>query len=233
MDGAIVTYRDALAAFLDAKGHGWDALPFFASGQAEHVCARLDARVSAGAHVLPPPDAMLRALALTSLSDVKVVILGQDPYPTPGDAHGLAFSYAGTARLPASLKNIYKELAADLGQPPLTSGDLSDWARQGVLLLNTALSVEAGAAGAHLRLGWDALTDEAVAAVSRGRTAAVFILWGAKAIARRRLVDESRHLVIASAHPSPLSARTGFFGSRPFSRVNAWLEAKGEAPMRW
>lgn len=228
-----MTYRDALAAFLATGGEGWAQLPFFRSGAAERLAGTVDARAEAGEAVLPPAADMLAAFAMTPLDAVKVVILGQDPYPTPGDAHGLAFSYRGGRRLPASLRNIYKELAADLATPPPAGGDLAGWARQGVLLLNTALTVAAGQAGAHAKLGWETLADEALREVSRTRPHAVFILWGAKAMARRPMIDETRHLVIASAHPSPLSARTGFFGSRPFSRANAWLEDKGMTGIGW
>jgi uracil-DNA glycosylase len=164
---------------------------------------------------------------------VRVVILGQDPYPTTGDAHGLAFSYIGNGSLPASLRNIFKELAQDLGRPVRRDGDLSDWAAQGVLLLNTALTVEAGQAGAHLKFGWAELADQAVAAVSRHSRGAVFVLWGAPAQKRRPLIDENRHLVIASAHPSPLSAQRGFFGSKPFSRANDWLAKRGLTRIDW
>ncbi len=227
------SYGAALETFLKHGAGGWGRLPFFVSGEAARLCAALDARSDAGAHILPPAPDLFRAFTLTPLDAVKVVILGQDPYPTPGDAHGLAFSYAGDGRLPASLKNIRKEIEADLGRSCRPGGDLSHWAAQGVLLLNAALSVEAKATGAHLRLGWDGLTDQALSAVSAHRSHTVFILWGAKAAIRRPLVDEAKHLVVTSAHPSPLSARTGFFGSRPFSRANAWLEEKGERPVDW
>src|SRR5438094_148015 len=152
---------DALAAFY-ASGSPWLALPFFAGGQADAVAARVDARIAAGARVLPAPDRIFRALAETPLPAVRAVILGQDPYPTPGDANGLAFSFVGSGRLPASLKVILAEAGSDR----VAGGDLTPWAEQGVLLLNSALTVEAGKAGAHLRYGWAALTDEAVAAVS-------------------------------------------------------------------
>jgi len=161
------------------------------------------------------------------------VILGQDPYPTPGDAHGLAFSYVGRRRLPPSLKTILAEMADDLGCPAPVSGDLSHWACQGVLLLNTALTVEAGAAGAHLRLGWSELADQAVAAVSAQRPAAVFLLWGGSARKRAALIDRDKHLVLECGHPSPLNRLSDFRGTRPFSRANAWLAAKGKAPVDW
>jgi uracil-DNA glycosylase len=227
----------ALARFLaspDAKG--WGALPVFAAGgAASRACAAADAERAAGHIVAPVPERTFAALAQTPLDRVLVVILGQDPYPTPGHASGLAFSYVGPPPLPRSLVNIYKERAEDLGCAPPNGGDLCAWARQGVLLLNTALTVREGAAkaGSHLSLGWRAVTDAINTAVSVKRPHVVFLLWGAPAQAKRGLIDESKHHVIASAHPSPLSARRGFFGSKPFSRANAWLVARGETPIDW
>jgi uracil-DNA glycosylase len=224
----------ALADFRAAPGTaGWLALPFFRDGAAERIAAAVDARAAAGAAVLPPADAVFNALSLTPLERVKVVILGQDPYPTPGDAHGLAFSYVGSRRLPPSLKTILAEMADDLGCPAPACGDLSHWAHQGVLLLNTALTVEAGAAGAHLQLGWSALADQAVAAVSAERPAIVFMLWGAPARRRAALIDRNKHLVLECGHPSPLNRANDFRGTRPFSRANAWLQAHGETPIDW
>jgi uracil-DNA glycosylase len=234
--------RTALAAFLASpSAAGWRDLPVFAAGaEAARACAAADAERAAGHVVAPAPERIFAALALTPLDQVRVVVLGQDPYPTPGHANGLAFSYAGPPPLPRSLTNIHKERAADLGQPDPgkaapADGDLTGWAKQGVLLLNTALTVREGAskAGSHLSLGWGKVTDAVIAAVSRERGHVVFLLWGAPAQAKRPLIDEGRHLVIASAHPSPLSARRGFFGSKPFSRANAWLEAQGERPIVW
>lgn len=224
----------ALAGFrADAGAGGWRELPFFTEGLAEAVAARVDERIAAGADVLPPPASVFAALRMTPLERVKAVILGQDPYPTPGDAHGLAFSYRGSRRLPASLRIVFDELAADLGIPRPAHGDLTPWARQGVLLLNTALTVEAGQAGAHLRFGWSALADEALAAVSAQRPAAVFLLWGGPARKRALLVDGTKHLVIESGHPSPLNRLNDFRGTRPFSRANAWLTEKGIEPIDW
>lgn len=229
--------RDALAAFLaSAASEGWRDLPVFAPhGAAARACAAVDAELKAGHVVAPAPERIFAALALTPLETVRAVILGQDPYPTPGHANGLAFSYIGPPPLPRSLVNIYKERAADLDESAPADGDLTRWAKQGVLLLNTALTVREGAskAGSHLSLGWGAVTDAVIATVSRERPHAVFLLWGAPAQTKRPLIDESRHLVIASAHPSPLSARRGFFGSKPFSRANAWLEKQGETPIAW
>jgi uracil-DNA glycosylase len=234
--------RNALAAFLASpSAAGWRDLPVFAeAAEAARACAAVDAERAAGHVVAPAPERVFAALALTPLDAVRVVVLGQDPYPTPGHANGLAFSYVGPPPLPRSLTNIYKERAADLGQPDPGKaapgdGDLTGWAKQGVLLLNTALTVREGAskAGSHLSLGWGKVTDAVIAAVSRDRAHVVFLLWGAPAQAKRPLIDESRHLVIACAHPSPLSARRGFFGSKPFSRANAWLAAQGECPIAW
>ena len=219
---------DALAAFR-ASGTAWAGLPFFRDGSADRVAARVDARIGAGARVLPDPRNIFRALALTPLESVKVVILGQDPYPTPGDANGLAFSYVGGGRLPASLKVILAEV--EPGRP--ATGDLTPWARQGVLLLNSALTVEAGKAGAHLRYGWADLTDQAVAAVSARPEPAVFLLWGAQARARKALIDAARHGVIESGHPAPLNRARDFPGSQPFARANAWLAERGLPAIDW
>jgi uracil-DNA glycosylase len=229
-------YREALAAFLASPAaEGWRRLGVFGNGTAARAAAAVDADAASGVVVAPSPDRAFAALALTPLERVRVVILGQDPYPTPGHANGLAFSHVGAPPLPKSLANIYRELGDDLGRPVLRNGDLSDWASEGVLLLNTALTVRVGAsqAGSHLRLGWGAVTDAAIAHVSATRPHVAFLLWGNPAQAKRVLIDETRHLVIASPHPSPLSAHRGFFGSKPFSQANAWLMAKGEEPIAW
>jgi len=229
-------YARALADFLAAPtARGWRDLDIFENGMAAAAAAAVDRDVATGAIVAPSPARALAALALTPLDGVRVAILGQDPYPTPGHANGLAFSYVGPPPLPRSLVNIYRERSDDLGKPAPVSGDLSAWAKQGVLLLNSALTVREGAskAGSHLRLGWGAVTDAIISAVSEQRPHVVFMLWGAPAQAKRALIDESRHLVIASAHPSPLSARRGFFGSKPFSRANAWLEQNGQQAIDW
>ncbi|WP_028266151.1 uracil-DNA glycosylase [Arthrobacter sp. MA-N2] len=190
-----------------------------------------------GTHVLPAASNILRAFRLP-LADVKVLILGQDPYPTPGHAVGLSFAVAGHVRpIPRSLANIYREMESDLGLPPRVHGDLSAWTGQGVLLLNRVLSVAAGAAGSHRGKGWEAITTAAVAAVARRRTTAgqqsplVAILWGKDAEAVQPLLDGAP--AITSAHPSPLSASRGFFGSRPFSRANALLRKQGADPVIW
>ncbi|MFE1598634.1 uracil-DNA glycosylase [Methylobacterium sp. ID0610] len=226
------TVAGALSRF-QASGSPWLALPFFRDGSAERVAAAVDARRETGATVLPPPESIFAALTLTPLDRVRAVILGQDPYPTPGDAHGLAFSYRGGRRLPASLKVILAEMAEETGSPLPASGDLSAWARQGVLLLNAALTVEAGKAGAHLKLGWSALTDQAVAAVSAEQPAVAFLLWGAPARQRAALIDRTKHLVLEAGHPSPLNRRADFRGSRPFGRANVWLAERGLPPIDW
>jgi uracil-DNA glycosylase len=229
----------ALETFLASPASaGWRDLAPFRDGRAAAVCARIDARIAEGEAVAPHPSRIFAALAETPFDEVRVVILGQDPYPTPGDANGLAFSYIGPGRLPRSLANIFRELADDLGREAgagVRLGDLTPWARQGVLLLNSALTVAegAGGAGSHLKLGWGAVTESILAGIAGTRPHLAALLWGGPAQAKRPLIDEERHLVIASAHPSPLSARRGFFGSRPFSRTNEWLEGKGLAPIRW
>lgn len=203
----------------------WADLPFFRDGWPA-IAARLRDR-----DWLPGPGRVFAALALTPPAAARVVILGQDPYPTPGHANGLAFSVTPETALPRSLKNIFAEMRDDIGAAP-PNGDLSGWARQGVLLLNTALSVLPGQAGAHATWGWDRLARQAVARAQAERPLA-FVLWGAHAQKAVAGLPRDCDLVIATAHPSPLSARRGFFGSRPFSRVNDWLCARGEAPVDW
>lgn len=197
----------------------------------------LQAEETGGKAIYPPRGSRLRALSLTALADVRVVILGQDPYHGPGQAHGLAFSVPSGVKLPPSLRNIYRELAEDCGVAPRQSGDLEGWARQGVLLLNTTLTVEAAQAGSHAGRGWELLTDAIVGAVARQTAPSVFILWGnhaqAKAARIAELAAGTRHCLIASVHPSPLSARRGFFGSRPFSRANAFLAHQGRGTIHW
>ncbi|MDO5606295.1 MAG: uracil-DNA glycosylase [Paracoccus sp. (in: a-proteobacteria)] len=188
------------------------------------------ARLESG-DFLPGPAAIFRALELCPPEQTRVVILGQDPYPTPGHADGLAFSVTPETPLPRSLSNIFKEMSQDIDATP-ANGDLSGWAQQGVLLLNTALSVPAGQAGAHARWGWDRLARQAVARAQSARPLA-FVLWGNHAQKAMAGLPRAQDLVIATAHPSPLSARRGFFGSRPFSRINHWLAAGGETPIDW
>jgi len=196
----------------------------------------LKAEEAAGKVIYPPRGNRLAALDLTPLDSVKVVVLGQDPYHGPGQAHGLAFSVPQGVKVPPSLVNIYKELEADLGIPRTTHGNLESWARQGVLLLNNALTVEAGLAGSHQMKGWEALTDAAVAAVAARDVPTVFMLWGShaqKKAARVPGLESGPHLVLKAPHPSPLSAHSGFFGSRPFSQANAFLEQHGRGAIDW
>ena len=183
--------------------------------------------------VLPAPEQTFRALELTAPEHARVLILGQDPYPTPGHAHGLAFSVPSGVRPPASLRNIFTELQTDLGVPAPVTGCLEPWARQGVLLLNTALTVRAGASNSHAGRGWERLTDAVIRVLADKRTRVVFVLWGAHAQRKAALVDGGRHAILTAPHPSPLSAHRGFFGSRPFSRINAELVAGGQAPIDW
>lgn len=211
--------------------------PVLAAPEARRLGGWLSAEEAAGKVVYPPRGTRLAALALTPLDAVRCVILGQDPYHGPGQAHGLAFSVQAGVKPPPSLVNIYKELEADLGLPRAKTGDLTPWARQGVLLLNNTLTVEAGQAGSHAGRGWDAITDAAVAAVAASERPTVFILWGSHAKKKASRVPAlgraSHHLVLTSAHPSPLSAHNGFFGSRPFSQTNAFLESAGRGGIDW
>jgi uracil-DNA glycosylase len=217
------SWRDALEPVLatpEARRRGW-----------------LRSEEEAGKQVFPPRGQRLEALAMTPLDMVRVVILGQDPYHGSGQAHGLAFSVRDGVRVPPSLVNIYKELESDLGVHAPLSGNLERWARQGVLLLNNTLTVESGFAGSHAGRGWDAITDACVDAVVRQGLPTVFILWGShaqnKASRVRGLGVGGHHLVLQSPHPSPLSAHRGFFGSRPFSQANTFLERHGRGPIDW
>lgn len=183
--------------------------------------------------VFPPEADVFHALELTAPDAVRVLIVGQDPYHDVGQAHGLAFSVKAGLRPPPSLLNIYKELETDLGVPRSKSGNLEAWARQGVLLLNTSLTVRAHEAGSHKNKGWEKLTDAIIAGISSQAQAVVFVLWGGHAQKKLPLIDAARHTVIQSAHPSPLSAHNGFFGSKPFGKVNALLIAAGQMPIDW
>ena len=188
---------------------------------------------AAGKRIYPPGGQIFYAFELTPFDNVKVVILGQDPYHSAGQAHGLSFSVAHGVMPPPSLQNIYKELQADLGLAHPRHGNLESWARQGVLLLNACLTVEDGRAGSHQGKGWEPFTDAVIAALNRERQNLVFILWGRKAQDKGAVIDRERHLVLTSAHPSPLSASSGFFGSRPFSATNSYLESHGIKPVDW
>jgi len=211
--------------------------PVLATREARRLGGLLRKEENAGTTVLPPAGQRLAALEMTPLDEVRVVILGQDPYHGPGQAHGLAFSVPDGVKPPPSLANIFKELTEDCGVPLPTSGNLTRWARQGVLLLNTALTVEAGQAGSHAGRGWEAITDAAVKAVAMREVPSVFILWGSHARKKAERIPKLRstgaHLILAAPHPSPLSAYRGFFGSRPFSQTNAFLAAKGRGRIDW
>ena len=185
------------------------------------------------ATVYPPHEDVFAALHLTSYESTRVMILGQDPYHGPGQAHGLCFSVRGDVRVPPSLVNIHKELADDLGVALPGHGNLASWARHGVLLLNATLTVRAGQAASHQGKGWETFTDEIIRVVSAKPDHVVFILWGGYARRKKALIDGSRHTIIESPHPSPLSAHNGFFGSKPFSRANEALRAHGQPPIDW
>ena len=184
-------------------------------------------------YVYPPMDLIFNAFKLTPYADVKAVILGQDPYHEYGQAHGLSFSVTSGTPLPPSLKNIYKELKSDLGIDNGLIGDLTPWAKQGVLLLNATLTVRDGQANSHAKCGWAEFTDEVIRLLSDREKPMVFILWGANARSKKCLIDAKRHFIIESAHPSPLSANYGFFGSKPFSKTNDYLIRSGQSPIDW
>lgn len=197
----------------------------------ENLAAFVQQEYAAG-RCFPQSEHIFRAFDLTPFDHAKVVILGQDPYHTPGAAMGFCFSVPEGNRPQPSLQNIFQELEDDLGVNRSRT-DLSDWAEQGVFLLNAVLTVRAHAAGSHAGKGWEQFTDSAIRELSQQRDHLVFILWGSYAIKKRALIDPHKHLVITAPHPSPLSAYRGFFGSKPFSRANAYLEAKGKTPITW
>lgn len=211
--------------------------PVLQAPEARRLGGWLRAQEEAGKTIYPPRGSRLRALALTPLDEVKVVILGQDPYHGPGQAMGLCFAVPEGVQIPPSLQNIYKEMESDLGLSHPGHGDLSRWAEQGVLLLNNSLTVQAGQAGSHAGKGWDAITDACVAAVAERSDPSVFILWGSHAQGKAKrigaLQGETPHLILRSPHPSPLSAHRGFFGSAPFSKANAFLERNGRGAVDW
>lgn len=183
--------------------------------------------------IYPEPKDIFNALNLIELSQVKVVILGQDPYHGEGEAHGLSFSVKEGVKIPPSLRNIFKELETDLKISNLNSGDLTKWTEQGVLLLNTVLTVQKDAAHSHRKQGWENLTDKVISIVSQNNDHVVFILWGKPAQEKVKLIDTKKHLIIESVHPSPLSSYRGFFGSKPFSQANAWLIQQKKTPVNW
>jgi uracil-DNA glycosylase len=183
--------------------------------------------------IYPPAKLIFNAFDHSPFDTTKVVIIGQDPYHGPGQAHGLCFSVAEGVPNPPSLQNIFKEIQSDLGKPFPQNGDLTRWASQGVLLLNATLTVQAHQAGSHQRKGWETFTDAAIRSLAEEREHLVFILWGAYAQKKGAFIDRNKHLVLTSAHPSPLSAYNGFFGNRHFSRANEYLTAHGVAPIEW
>ena len=211
--------------------------PALATAEARKLGGWLRAEEAAGKVIYPPRGCRLRALELTPPDAVKVVILGQDPYHGPGQAHGLSFSVPEGVAAPPSLANIFRELHDDLGIERPTSGNLEAWAREGVLLLNNSLTVERAIAGSHSGRGWEAITDAVVSAVAARTEPSVFILWGSHAQGKAARITDlgggTRHLILKSPHPSPLSSYRGFFGSKPFSKANAFLEAVGRGAVDW
>lgn len=205
----------------------------FAQPYMQELSAFLRAEQAAGKRVYPAGGLIFNALNLTPLSRVRVVILGQDPYHGEGQAHGLSFSVPPGVPPPPSLQNIFKELQRDLNLPIPDHGCLESWARQGVLLLNTALTVEAGQAGSHAKTGWHRFTDHVIAAVNEQCQHVVFMLWGAHARSKAALLDPKKHLILTSVHPSPLSAYRGFFGCGHFGRCNQFLRQMGREPIDW
>ena len=183
--------------------------------------------------IFPPRDEIFNALRLSSYEDTKVLILGQDPYYNFGQANGLAFSVNAGVKIPPSLKNIYKELKSDLGIPIADTGSLVSWAKQGVLLLNTSLTVVEKKPNSHKNIGWQIFTDEIIKILNKKESPCVFILWGNNAIAKEKFITNPKHLIIKSSHPSPLSARRGFFGSKVFSRTNQFLKKNNEKEIDW
>lgn len=205
----------------------------FSKAYMQDLRAFLSKRGREGAVIYPPGRKIFNALDSTPFDSVKVVILGQDPYHGPGQAHGLCFSVPPGIPPPPSLQNIFREIHDDLGLPIPRHGHLRHWAGQGVLLLNAVLTVERGRAGAHQGKGWEAFTDRVVRVLNEGRDGLVFLLWGAYAQRKGTAIDRDRHLVLEAPHPSPLSAHRGFFGCRHFSQANEWLERRGESPVDW
>ncbi len=214
---------------------GWKThlLAEFSQPYMQSLRAFLMAEKQRGKHVYPPGSEIFNAFNSTPLEQVRVVILGQDPYHGPGQAHGLCFSVRAGIAVPPSLRNIFKELQSDLGCVPPGHGNLQHWAEQGVLLLNNVLTVERGLAAAHQGRGWEQFTDRVVDVLNRERQGLVFMLWGSHAQKKGQMIDRQRHLVLTAPHPSPLSASRGFFGCRHFSRANQYLQQQGNMPIDW
>lgn len=211
-----------------------DDITFFYTNKFDDILKFVKEERENGKNVLPKDDEILNAFNYTPLEKVKVVILGQDPYPTPGHAHGLAFSVKSDVRpIPGSLRNIFQELRTDLGGRP-NHGCLTSWAEQGVLLLNTSLTVEAKNPGSHKDIGWNELTAEAINLVSNKKDNVVFVLWGSHAQSQRCFIErQDKHLIIEGVHPSPLSAHRGFLKSKPFSKINKYLQDTGQDTVQW
>ena len=212
----------------------WSALLQREIGSERHIeLQRFIAHERLESTVFPPAQDVYDALELTPFESTKVVILGQDPYHGIGQAHGLSFSVRGNTPIPPSLRNIFQELFTDVAIQREQNGDLTGWARQGVLLLNTSLTVREGEPGSHKNRGWEHITDTVMSALNEKPTRVVFVLWGAHARNKKTLITQAHHVVIESAHPSPLSAHRGFFGSKPFSQINSALEEAGLSPIKW
>ncbi len=212
----------------------WSALLQREIGSQRHIeLQRFIAHERLESTVFPPAQNVYAALDLTSFESTKVVILGQDPYHGNGQAHGLSFSVRSNTPIPPSLRNVFQVLFTDVAIQREQNGDLTGWARQGVLLLNTSLTVREGEPGSHQERGWQHITDTVISALNEKPTRVVFVLWGAHARAKKTLITQTHHVVIESVHPSPLSAHRGFFGSRPFSRINSALEEAGLSPINW
>ena len=207
--------------------------PYVEESEFQRLMAQVDSAYAA-ATVYPPRQELFSAFCLTAPQDVKAVILGQDPYHEPGQAHGLAFSVKDGVKYPPSLRNIFTELADDVGANP-QSGNLTPWAEQGVLLLNTVLTVEAGKAASHKDFGWQTFTDGVIASLAQLPQPVAFVLWGSHAQKKAAIAAESSHprLVLQAPHPSPLSSYRGFFGSKPFSQINTFLTDHGQTPIKW
>jgi uracil-DNA glycosylase len=207
--------------------------PEFSKSYMQQLLSFLEGEQKAGKKIFPPEKEILNAFNHTPFEKVKVVILGQDPYHGEGQAHGLCFSVNRGVRLPPSLANIFKELHSDLGIQVPSHGNLEKWAQEGVLLLNNVLTVEEGKAGSHFKKGWEQFTDKAIETLNEKKQNVVYLLWGAHAQKKASSVDPEKNLIIKSAHPSPLSSYRDFFGTKPFSKTNEYLQSKGLAPVNW
>lgn len=214
---------------------GWRAVlrPILAEPEQRTLVQWLNRRAEQGVQLYPPANNVFRALNATPVEQVKVVILGQDPYHGPGQAQGLSFSVPAGVKFPPSLRNIFRELNSDVPFTIPDSGDLTPWSRQGVLLLNSVLTVEQGQANAHQGKGWEAVTDAVIDHINRNRNDVVFMLWGSYAQKKGLMIDRQRHCVLTAPHPSPLSAHRGWFGSGHFSRANVYLRGTGQTPVDW